>query len=223
MNPNTDSEAQAMKKHSYSKKMKRYFLATALLLCGCSLHRAILVNDLENKDKINTASNGFVCFRNDTDPENEFELDVKNESSGESYRLYASPRFNGAGLFIGPWKVAGRGLPKDEFFKNVMISQLPPGQYSTRYLYLTNPARGQKQSAQKVAKKEFSIAAGAVTYIGDFSMAVNWVPVLNFIKGIKYETKDGGDSIRVLLAKIEEYGISKMDVKNQIATIEPGK
>lgn len=72
-------------------------------------------------------------------------------------------------------------------------------------------------------EREFEIQAGKISYLGDFTIVPNWVPILGYLKDVTYETGDNFESIRSTFSTLDKFGIQKMEIIKQITELKPGK
>jgi len=162
-----------------------------ILMSGCSSPpvMATLLNGRPDPSLINSGKNGYIAFAPDTSGEFYLRADVKNNYTGEVFRLLLTPQHEKGSL------------------PPVVLYQLPLGDYKFTQLY---SGYGKKPSMTNINRNPFYIHKGAVTSFGRLSINVEEGVRLN-IRNISVLTVH--QNIDDLIKGFEDYGIAELNIR----------
>ncbi len=206
-----------------SKKVLPVFFVSifVVLMSGCALHKAILVNDAKLHDKIDPKVNGFLCFKSDISLGTELQLKARNLISNQTLLISTSVKRNSLGSHVSYADMTGTSASIESEMLNdsVLIYQLPEGdyQFSMAYFEKSNtPSRVQRS----VISDHFTIQKNTMTYIGDLEVRATWHSFVKYLTQSDIVLHDQNEKMQNQLSLVNAFGIDRMKMNTQIIQIK---
>ncbi len=196
-------------------------LLLAVLLSGCALPKAILVNDVKMQSKVEPEKNGFICFKSDISMGTELRLKAMNLASKKTLLISTAVNKNSLGSHVNSSDIAGTSASIESEMLNdsVLIYQLPEGEYQFSMAYFEK-SHTPSQVRRSVISDHFTIQKNTMTYIGDLEVRATWHSFVKYLTQSDIVLHDQKEKMQYQLSLVNAFGIDRMKMNSQIIQIK---
>jgi hypothetical protein len=194
-------------------------MIAGLILTGCGIHEARLINNLKDGKGPRYAEVGLIAFEFETPKSMQVEFWAVDEEKKQSYQIDQAIDWPPGQLGAEALTPAGLGRYWLNVPPWVYVYEVPAGRYRLRHLRINGEDK--KQIHLDIRTEAVPVDPGSITYIGSFRLKGDWGTFdLGLNPHYEIESSDRSAEVFAKLDGIERHGIRTLPKRTHLLALK---